>query len=174
VISSRNKQAVQWEPGGVARPLHRTIGLCTSLRRRDLRGPCQNRRNISSLAVICRNAWRPWKLIPSAHHHPHLERLFNSSMVELLTFRGKRLLPRLCTYDRTREYRGKKKVLGRIAGQIVSMIYALLKTDQETLSRVPPGELPHPMLYVLMPMYTWLSQLSGEKRENSWQWLDDR
>jgi transposase len=60
-----------------------------------------------------------------------------------------RLLPRLCTYDeRTRDYRGKKKVLGRIAGQITTMIYALLKTDQETLSQVPPGEVPPPpMLY---------------------------
>lgn len=60
-----------------------------------------------------------------------------------------RLLPRLCTYDeRTRDYRGKKKVLGRIAGQMASMIYALLKTDQETLSQVPSGqELPPPMLY---------------------------
>ncbi len=60
-----------------------------------------------------------------------------------------RLLPRLCTYDeRTRQYRGKKKVLGRIAGQIASMIYALLKTDQETLSQVPAGEAPPPpMLY---------------------------
>lgn len=60
-----------------------------------------------------------------------------------------RLLPRLCTYDeKAREYRGKKKVLGRIAGQMASMIYALLKTDQETLSQVPPGETPPPpMLY---------------------------
>jgi len=60
-----------------------------------------------------------------------------------------RLLPRLCTYDeRTRDYRGKKKVLGRIAGQMASMMYALLKTDQETLSQVSPGETPPPpMLY---------------------------
>ena len=60
-----------------------------------------------------------------------------------------RLLPRLCTYDeRTRDYRGKKKVLGRIAGQMASMMYALLKTDQETLSQVSPGEIPPPpMLY---------------------------
>jgi hypothetical protein len=59
------------------------------------------------------------------------------------------LLPRLCSYDeRARDYRGKKKVLGRIAGQMTSMIYALLKTDQETMSRVPPGEVPPPpMLY---------------------------
>ena len=59
-----------------------------------------------------------------------------------------RLLPRLCTYDeKAREYRGKKRVLARIAGQMTSMMYALLKTDQETLSQVPPGESPPPMLY---------------------------
>lgn len=60
-----------------------------------------------------------------------------------------RLLPRMATYDeRVKEYRGKKRVLGRIAGQMTSMIYALLKTDQETLSRVPSGEEPPPpMLY---------------------------
>ena len=40
------------------------------------------------------------------------------------------------------------KVIGRIAGQMASMIFALLKTDQETLSKVPPGqEPPPPMLY---------------------------
>jgi len=60
-----------------------------------------------------------------------------------------RLLPRLCTYDeRVRDYRGKKKVLGRIAGQMASMIYALLKTDQETMSQIPLEEdPPPPMLY---------------------------
>lgn len=60
-----------------------------------------------------------------------------------------RLLPRMGTYDeRIKDYRGKKKVLGRIAGQMASMIFALLKTDQETLSQVPPGqEPPPPMLY---------------------------
>ena len=59
------------------------------------------------------------------------------------------LLPRMCRYDeRIKDYRGKLKVLGRIAGQMASMIFALLKTDQETLSKVPPGqEPPPPMLY---------------------------
>jgi hypothetical protein len=38
--------------------------------------------------------------------------------------------------------------MGRIAGQIVGMVYALLKTDYETLSRFAPGaKLPDPMLY---------------------------
>lgn len=60
-----------------------------------------------------------------------------------------RLLPRLAVYDeRTKEYRGKLKVIGRIAGQMASMIFALLKTDQELLSQVPVGqEPPPPMLY---------------------------
>ncbi|TMC16803.1 MAG: hypothetical protein E6J36_20965 [Chloroflexi bacterium] len=39
-----------------------------------------------------------------------------------------RLLPRLATYDeRTKDYRGKLRVIGRIAGQMASMIFALLK-----------------------------------------------
>lgn len=60
-----------------------------------------------------------------------------------------RLLPRLATYDeRTKSYRGKMRVLGRIAGQMATMIFALLKTDYETLSQVAPGETPPPpMLY---------------------------
>ncbi len=60
-----------------------------------------------------------------------------------------RLLPRMATYDeRTKDYRGKLKVIGRIAGQMAAMIFALLKTDQELVSRVSPGqELPPPMLY---------------------------
>src|SRR5207248_1837124 len=58
-----------------------------------------------------------------------------------------RLLPRLCTYDQSvRDYRGKKKGLGRRAGQMASLIYALLKTDQETLSQVPPGASPPPAM----------------------------
>ena len=40
------------------------------------------------------------------------------------------------------------KVFGRIAGQMIEMIYALLKKDAEVLSKVPPGvEPPEPMLY---------------------------
>jgi hypothetical protein len=42
----------------------------------------------------------------------------------------KQLFPRMCRYDeRIKDYRGKLKVLGRIAGQMASMIFALLKTD---------------------------------------------
>lgn len=60
-----------------------------------------------------------------------------------------RLLPRLAIYDeRIKDYRGKLKVIGRIAGQMAVMIFALLKTDQELLSQVPAGQdPPPPMLY---------------------------
>jgi hypothetical protein len=38
--------------------------------------------------------------------------------------------------------------MGRVAGQIIEMIYALLKQDAEILSQVPPGEKPpDPILY---------------------------
>ncbi len=60
-----------------------------------------------------------------------------------------RLVPRMCSYDeRKRTYRGKLKVLVRIAGQMTEMIYALLKQDAEVLSKTPPGETPpDPILY---------------------------
>lgn len=60
-----------------------------------------------------------------------------------------RLLPRLAIYDeRTKDYRGKLSVIGRIAGQMATMIFALLKTDDKTLSQVPScQEPPPPMLY---------------------------
>jgi transposase len=60
-----------------------------------------------------------------------------------------RLVPKKCTYDeRKRAYRGKLKVIGRIAGQMIEMSYALLKQDAEILSQVPQGQAPPPpMLY---------------------------
>ncbi len=60
-----------------------------------------------------------------------------------------RLVPIKCSYDeRTRSYKGKVKVFGRIAGQMIEMIYALLKKDSEVLSKVSPGtQPPEPMLY---------------------------
>lgn len=59
-----------------------------------------------------------------------------------------RLVPRLCSYDaRTKLYKGKGKVIGRIAGQMIGMMYALLKKDLETLKDLAPGEKPpEPML----------------------------
>ena len=61
----------------------------------------------------------------------------------------KRLVPIKCSYDeRTRRYTGRGKVIGRIAGQIISVIYALLKKDQEMLSNLSPGtKPPAPQLY---------------------------
>jgi transposase len=60
-----------------------------------------------------------------------------------------RLVPIKCGYDeRTRTHKGKLKVIRRIAGQIIGMIYALLKKDAEVLSKVPPGvKVPEPTLY---------------------------
>jgi transposase len=60
-----------------------------------------------------------------------------------------RLVPIKCGYDeKTRSHKGKLKVIGCIAGQIIEMIYALLKKDAEVLSKVPPGvEPPAPTLY---------------------------
>lgn len=60
-----------------------------------------------------------------------------------------RLVPKKCSYDeRKRAYRGKLKVIGRIAGQMIEMIYAFLKQDAELLTQLPPGqEPPPPMLY---------------------------
>jgi transposase len=60
-----------------------------------------------------------------------------------------RLVPRKCSYDARRQrYVGTNKVLARIAGQMVSIIYALLKRDAELLARYAPGRLPpEPMLY---------------------------
>lgn len=60
-----------------------------------------------------------------------------------------RLVPLKCAYDeRTRQYLGRGKVIGRIAGQMVSVIYALLKQDQELLQKLLPGtKAPPPRLY---------------------------
>ncbi len=60
-----------------------------------------------------------------------------------------RLVPRMCRYDEGRQvYKGKMKVIGRIAGQMTEMVYALLKQDAEVLSQPPPGETPpDPILY---------------------------
>jgi hypothetical protein len=60
-----------------------------------------------------------------------------------------RLVERTCTYDeRRRDYSGKKRVLGRIAGQLISIIYGLLRTDVELRARTAAHELlPEPQLY---------------------------
>ena len=60
-----------------------------------------------------------------------------------------RLVTMRCPYDeRTQSYVGKKRVIGRVAGQMTAAIYALLKRDAEVLSKVLPGqEPPAPLLY---------------------------
>jgi hypothetical protein len=60
-----------------------------------------------------------------------------------------RLVIRKCNYDeRTRRYQGRIKVMGRVAGQMLSLIYGLLKQDTEVLAATPPGQSPpDPVLY---------------------------
>ena len=60
-----------------------------------------------------------------------------------------RLVPKKCSYDeRKQDYVGKNKVIGTVAGRMISLIYMLLKTDAELLATVPPDmEPPDPMLY---------------------------
>jgi len=60
-----------------------------------------------------------------------------------------RLLPLKCSYDaRTKRYRGAKKLIGRIAGQLITLVYALLQHDHEVLAALKEGEeAPTPVLY---------------------------
>ena len=59
------------------------------------------------------------------------------------------LISRKCRLDeRTRRLIGREKVIGRLAGQMIGVIYALLKKDQELLAQLAPGvEPPEPTLY---------------------------
>ena len=61
----------------------------------------------------------------------------------------RRLVPKKCSYDeRRRDYVGKNKVMGTVAGRMISMIYMLLRTDAELLATIPPDmEPPAPKLY---------------------------
>ncbi len=61
----------------------------------------------------------------------------------------KRLIPRLCIYDeRTQVYKGKGKAIGHVIGRLITLIYALLKQDDETLRHLAPGtKPPEPVLY---------------------------
>jgi transposase len=60
-----------------------------------------------------------------------------------------RLVPLKCQWDaRQGRYIGKNKVIGRIAGQIITLIYHLLRKDYELLASLEPGKPPPPpMLY---------------------------
>jgi transposase len=61
----------------------------------------------------------------------------------------KRLVPRLCSYDeKTQTYKGKGKALGHVIGRLITLIYALLRQDDEMLSHLPPRtKSPDPILY---------------------------
>ncbi len=60
-----------------------------------------------------------------------------------------RLVPLKCTYDeRTKTYKGKLKVVGRICGQVIGLIYRLLKDDAMRVATTPKGsDIPSPALY---------------------------
>ncbi len=60
-----------------------------------------------------------------------------------------RLLPRKCRYnERTQDYEHRLVVMGRLAGQMIEMIFAFLKVDADTLKRYPAGgPIPEPLLY---------------------------
>ncbi|GHO60569.1 hypothetical protein KSB_90440 [Ktedonobacter robiniae] len=60
-----------------------------------------------------------------------------------------RLVEKRCPYDERRGVRvGRLRVFGRVAGQMIETMYALLKLDAEVLSNVPNGqEPPAPTLY---------------------------
>lgn len=60
-----------------------------------------------------------------------------------------RLVETKCPYDERYGTRiGRKRVMGRVAGQMIEAMYALLKRDAEVLSCVPAGqEPPAPTLY---------------------------
>jgi Transposase IS116/IS110/IS902 family len=54
-----------------------------------------------------------------------------------------RLVPRLCTYDeRVQAYKGRGKAIGHVIGRLITLIYALLRHDHETLSHLAPGAKP--------------------------------
>jgi hypothetical protein len=80
-----------------------------------------------------------------------------------------RLVQRKCNYDeKTRSYKGKLKVIGRIAGQMISLIYALLKQDAELLRKVPHGsEPPEPKLYDLATHQAHRAGQYHTKRSNN-------
>jgi hypothetical protein len=50
--------------------------------------------------------------------------------------------------ERTGRRKGKLRIIGRIAGQLIETMYALLKTDAEVIGKALPEEtLPEPLLY---------------------------
>lgn len=55
----------------------------------------------------------------------------------------KRLVPRLCTYDeRLQAYERRGKAIAHVIGSLLTLIYALLRQDHETLNHLPLGTKP--------------------------------
>lgn len=82
----------------------------------------------------------------------HIMFLIVSSLINRDTEWAKlyeRLVKAKCPYDeRTGQRKGKLRIIGRVAGQLIETMYALLKTDAEVVSRALPNEpLPEPVLY---------------------------
>lgn len=66
-------------------------------------------------------------------HDPRWKHLYN------------RLVPLKCPYNaQKKKYTGKKKVVGRITGQLIKVIFLLLKRDHDLLASLAPGEAPPP------------------------------
>lgn len=59
------------------------------------------------------------------------------------------LVERMCQFDAAKgEYVGKSRVIGRIAGQFIGLVYRLLKKDHDLVVNLPPeSEPPPPELY---------------------------
>ena len=81
-----------------------------------------------------------------------------------------RLIARKCHLDeRTRRLIGREKVIGRLAGQMTTVIFVLLKQDQELLAHLAPGATPpEPLFYDAAlhrkhRMGQYQSSKSGEK-----------
>jgi transposase len=91
-----------------------------------------------------------------------------------------RLVARKCHIDeRTRRLVGREKVIGRLAGQMTSVIFVLLKKDQEILAHLAPGVTPpEPQLYDSAlhrkhRLGQYHSSQSGEKPRKEIQFVSD-
>jgi transposase len=91
-----------------------------------------------------------------------------------------RLVARKCHVDeRTRRLVGREKVIGRLAGQMTSVIFVLLKKDQELLAHLAPGATPpEPQLYDSAlhrkhRLGQYQASQSGEKPRKEIQFVSD-
>ncbi|MBA2287518.1 MAG: transposase [Ktedonobacteraceae bacterium] len=77
-----------------------------------------------------------------------------------------RLVPLKCSYDaRTKQYTGRLKVIGRVAGEIVEMIFRLLKRDATMLAALPAGAVPPPPELYDASRHASRGQGQGRKEE---------